>query len=299
MANVSFTMGTDNQIEKVPISQGQVLITTDTAKMYVDINDTTRLPVQGENSDNIDKMIDDAIENAINNGELKGKDGYSVVKLVTGLRKYSNSEWETFGAVGYQDFWNSVSNAKSLKIGDIAILEGLNTTTNSNVLLFGEITDIQDSKVFTTTKAIIQGIKGDKGDKGDPGDKGEPGKDAPENLVKYYKFRENDGEVNFELKKGHMYSFTLKDEDSTSAYIVDTNGNTVTGVANKTLSGLKNGQIICADRCSCTGLTGRLSITNLNAYVADRWDWMDGSRDQYAPYYLKTTNSIGIDIWEL
>lgn len=116
-------------------------------------------------------------------------------------------------------------------------------------------------------------------------------------LVKYYKFR--DTSVKFELKKGHIYSFTVKDEENTFVYIEDTNGNIVTGVANKKLTGLRNGVIICADRCSGGGLTGKLSILNLNAYVADRWDWNDGSKQQYAPYYLKTSNTTGIDIWEL
>ena len=120
---------------------------------------------------------------------------------------------------------------------------------------------------------------------------------APEKLVQYYKFR--DEVVNFELKKGHVYAFTVKDEDATSVYVVDTNGNTVTGVANKKMTGLKNGVIICAERCSGGGLTGKLSLLNLNAYVVDRWDWNDGSKKQYAPYYLKENGTTGVDIWEL
>ena len=115
--------------------------------------------------------------------------------------------------------------------------------------------------------------------------------------VQYYKFRDED--VNFKLKKGHIYTFTVKDEDSTSAYIVNGNGKTVTGIAGKTLSGMKNGFIICADRCSGGGLTGTLSLINLNAFVTDRWDWSDESRELIPPYYLRITDKTGIDIWDL
>lgn len=244
---------------------------------------------------------------------LKNLKGASIIPFDTALRNYSASNWAEYGTYGRQTQWSDISNKNEFRPGDIGILSGKNTTTNASVLCFGEILRFEGSDAITKTIACIQcGAKGDKGadgtvsfdeltdeqktslkgEKGDKGDKGDNGREAV-----YHRYR--DQEVKFELKKGHMYSFTVDNDDENSAYIVDKNGKTIAGVAGKTLSGLKNGMIICADRCTGFGLTGELSLMNLTAYVNDRWDWDDDYREQWGPYYLKTTTTDGIDIWEV
>lgn len=211
-------------------------------------------------------------------GPKGDSDGFSIVILQTGLREYSNVQWAQYATYDTEEVWNSVTNTSDLKIGDVAILRGKNTTTGADVLLFGKVCDINGTRVTTKTNALLQGIQG------------------PEKEAKYIRYR--DQAVKFELKKGRMYSFTVDNDDVNSASIVDRDGNTVAGVAGKSLTGLKNGMIICAERCTAMGLTGELSLLNSTAYVNDRWDWMDGYKEQYGPYYLKTTTTDGIDIWE-
>lgn len=111
--------------------------------------------------------------------------------------------------------------------------------------------------------------------------------------VKYYKYREES--IRFELEKGHIYLFSVKDENtpSNSVSIEDKKGNKVVGIANNELRYLKSGIVVCADRCTCMGSTGELSLLNLDAFVSDKWDWTDG------PYYLETYDLDGIDIWKL
>lgn len=111
--------------------------------------------------------------------------------------------------------------------------------------------------------------------------------------IKYHKIRENIAD--FELKRNKVYTFTVKDSDNVTAYIIDTKGQIVKGVASNELKNMTNGFIICSSRCSAAGLTGTFSLLNPTAFVADRWDW---DIDK-APYYLRTTTNAGIDIWEM
>lgn len=217
---------------------------------------------------------------------LKAQYG-DVVSLLTTPRKYDTEGWEKRGAKGYYTDWGNISNKDKLKVGQIGLLPGYNTQTNEPVILVGEIKEIAQYAIWLESITWIQLT-------GCNGDKGEDGKSAE---ATYHKFR--DTTVNFKLEKGHLYSFTVDNDDENSAYIVDTNGKTIAGVASKTLSGMKNGFIICADRCSGGGLTGELSILNPTAFVTDRWDWDDSYRNQWGPYYLRTTKSDGIDIWEI
>ena len=47
MANVSFIMGTDEKINQVPEKQGQILVSTDTKNLSVDITDSERITIGG------------------------------------------------------------------------------------------------------------------------------------------------------------------------------------------------------------------------------------------------------------
>lgn len=167
--------------------------------------------------------------------------------------------------------------------------------TETDVITIEKIVEDELQKAAISGK--FKGDKGEKGDKGDKGAKGDKGEQGSAREAIYHRFR--DTAVNFQMQKGRVYAFTVDNSDNNSAYIVDVNGKTVTGVAGKTMTGLKNGFVICADRCSGGGLTGTLSLFNLNAYVADRWDWNDGYREQYGSYYIRTTTTDGIDIWEI
>lgn len=243
---------------------------------------------------------------------LKNLKGASVIPFDTELRNFSDSQWNTYGTYGRQTRWDNINNKNEFKPGDIGILSGRNTTTNASVLCFGEILNFEGSNAITKTIACIQsGAKGDKGADGTvsfdeltdeqkaslKGDTGPQGPQGPAREAVYHRYR--DQSVRFELKKGRMYSFTVDNDDVNSACIVDKDGDTIQGVAGKVFDRLKNGMIICADRCTGFGLTGELSITNLNAYVSDRWDWDDDYRGQYGPYYLQTRTTDGIDIWEI
>lgn len=216
--------------------------------------------------------------------------GNKVVVLDTKIRTYNTQGWKDQGAFGVTDYWGDVNNIDEINVGDIGILRGRNTDTGSDVLLINKITSLSKeddagnviNRVYTQVVACIQG--------GLKGDTGEPGPQGPARSVSYHKFR--GVEVHFSLEKGHMYSFTVKDNGTTKVSIVDSAGNPVVGIANNTLSGMTNGMIICSDRCSITGLTGDLSITNLNAYISDRWDWR-------STYYLVASDSTGVDIWDM
>lgn len=255
---------------------------------------------------------------------LKAQYG-DVVSLLTTPRKYDTEGWEKRGAKGYYTDWSNVSNRDKLKIGQIGLLPGLNITNNEPVILVGEIKDITQYMVWLESITWIQltGCKGEKGAdgkdgvdgtvsfdnltdeqkaslKGETGPRGPQGPQGPAGYTReatYHRFR--DTEVRFELQKGHLYSFTVDNDDNNSAYITDSDGEIISGVAGKELSGMKNGYIICADRCSGGGLTGTLSLLNPTAFVTDRWDWDDWYRDQYGPYYIRTTTKDGIDIWEI
>ena len=252
---------------------------------------------------------------------LKAQYG-DVVSLITTPRKYDTEGWEKRGAKGYYTDWSNVSNRGNLKVGQIGLLPGLNITNNEPVILVGEIKEITEYMVWLESITWIQltGCKGKDGAKGadgtvsfdeltdaqkaslkgETGPQGPQGPQGPVREATYHRFRDiSVDDFKFELQKGHLYSFTVDNDDVNSAYIVDTNGKTIAGVAGKTLSGMKNGFIICADRCSGGGLTGELSILNPTAFVTDRWDWDDGYRDQYGPYYLRITKTDGIDIWEI
>lgn len=109
--------------------------------------------------------------------------------------------------------------------------------------------------------------------------------------TKYYKFR--DEVVEFALGKGHIYLFSVKNEDTNTVTIVDQERTPVTGIANNQMTGLRNGIIVCADRCTCMGLTGDFSLLNFSSFKNDKWDW------NKAPYYITTTGNDGIDIWKL
>ena len=213
-----------------------------------------------------------------------GTDGKNVVVFDTNQRSYPLSKWQGYITDRTNTDWGDVKNRSNFKPGDIGIMIGMDSTNNAPVLLIGEITEITEYMVWMTSLALMQGPKGPQGPQG------------PKNEVKYYKFR--DQTVNFGIERGKIYSFTVKDEDTNSVYIVDKDGNTITGVAGKTLNGMKSGLIMSAERCSISAMTGELSITNLNPYIADRWDWDDGSKSQYGPYFIKTSSASGIDIWE-
>ncbi len=131
--------------------------------------------------------------------------------------------------------------------------------------------------------------------------------------IKYYKIR---GEVaNFELKKGHAYAFSVSNEDSNNAYVVGskitnlstgatTPNTTIVGIAGKTLDSMNNGFVMLSERCAAGGLTGTISLLNANAFVNDKWNYMgntvnDKGNNFKPPYYLKTTTTDGIDIWEI
>lgn len=214
-----------------------------------------------------------------------GTDGKNVVVFDTNQRSYPLSKWQGYITDRTNTDWGNVNNRKNFKPGDIGIMMGMDSTNNAPVLLIGEITEITEYMVWMTSLALMQGPKGPKGDKGPAG-----------NSATYYKYR--DTTVNHKIEKGKIYSFTVSDEDTNSVYIVDKDGRYVTGIAGKELSGMKSGLIISADRCSITSMTGELSITNLQPFVSDRWDWDDGSRNNYGPYYIKTVNNSGVDIWE-
>ena len=73
------------------------------------------------------------------------------------------------------------------------------------------------------------------------------------------------------------------------------------GIDNQTMDGFINGAVIIADRCTGGGLTSKMSniFSLLSAFKNDSWDYDEGSIHQYGPYYLQTTTTDGIDIWEL
>lgn len=221
-----------------------------------------------------------------------GSNGNKVVVLDTKIRTYNTQGWKNQGTFGVTDYWGGVNNINEINVGDIGILRGRNTDTGSDVLLINEVTSLlkEDdagnivNRVYTQVVACIQG-----GLQGATGERGPQGPQGPSRSVSYHKFR--DVEVRFRLEKGHLYSFTVKDNGTTKVSIIDSVGNTVVGIANNALSGMTNGMIICSDRCSITGLTGDLSITNLNAYISDRWDWK-------STYYLVASDTTGVDIWD-
>lgn len=255
---------------------------------------------------------------------LKAQYG-DVVSLITTPRKYDTEGWEKRGAKGYYTDWSNVSNRGNLKVGQIGLLPGLNITNNEPVILVGEIKEITEWMVWLESITWIQltGCKGNKGEdgkdgkdgvdgtvsfdeltdaqraslKGETGPRGPQGPQGPARDATYHRLR--DTYVNFELQKGRVYTFTVDNSDENSAYIVDSEGDTISGVAGKTLEGMKSGFIICADRCSGMGIKSDNALNFLSSFVSDRWDWDDSYRDRYGPYYLRTNKSDGIDIWEI
>ena len=236
----------------------------------------------------------------------------SVIKLNSPICWYNTETWQKCGGIGNTHEWSQVENVEDFKVGDIGLIEGYNNETGNNVRILGEVTGIHLEYKLVYLKSIeyLEYVPKVETTYSPTTVKAMSGKALAEALatrdVKYYKIRNQ--QANFELKKGHIYAFTLKDDNS-NAYIEGYNKNTeeratVVGVAKKTLQNMNNGFVLMADRCAAGGLTGTLSLLNLDAYVNDRWDYQgelheEGYNNFEAPYYLKTTDSTGIDIWEL
>lgn len=252
-------------------------------------------------------------------------------KLDTPLREMSAENWAKpkNGQIGSSDGWSNVANASEFKKGDIAFLDGRDTTNDCPVKLIGEVNfisgntvnmtvvdfitylDKADTSYFPNSKkpqsgsAVKSAIDNNKTDTySATSNLAMSGKAVAQALatrdIKYYKLRNTT--VEFELKKGHLYVFTA--QKNSKAYIqCNTNSGvkTVSGIDGKTMDNFKNGFLLMADRCSCGGSTGDITsaLTMLSMVKNDVWDYSDGYYQQYPPYYLKTTTTDGIDIWEL
>lgn len=200
MYNVSFIKDYEYKIKKHPCSEGQLLFTTDTGKLFLDITSSTRIRINSiykitkSEKDTINP-IEDGIYYVTDNNEFLYYDGSKYVSFgerdglgniiaSTYISKVENTGTElkytmgdgtvkTVDLKGIGAKWKKVDTVQSAgnsapsgtREGDFIL------DPNSNVY-------VVNSSLKLDFAMNIKGAKGDKGntgEKGDKGDKGDPG----------------------------------------------------------------------------------------------------------------------------
>ena len=109
-----------------------------------------------------------------------GDDGSGFHKIITKLRRYTQSKWNEYTAYGHQQEWKfytdedtPVSNQEinaHIKVGDTAYVAGIITDRDDiGCMLVGTVKKIKSTGITLETTNFIVGNKGDKGDTGEAG----------------------------------------------------------------------------------------------------------------------------------
>lgn len=121
----------------------------------------------------------------------RGEKGNSLITAVTNLRKYTLTQWQSYGAVNKQNNWTNISNAADMKVGDTIVINGVVTDKeNISISLYATIVAITGTTVIANSTTIImageRGIQGIQGLQGPRGLQGIPGGNGTNGSTSYF-----------------------------------------------------------------------------------------------------------------